>query len=177
MSRRRSQRRDLGTAISLEDALSVMVVMFVLFVLFLVPLVNVDRARLAKAQSNTTFARVGGWLALHGQLGGARAYASAFSLEEDRVAIDERGDTTLLECLSADSLLTVIYHDRKSGNFGLLQSPKFSARVTFRAGKLRWSSLEGSWFPVADTVEYAGSPESQRMKESYLQWAESSRTY
>ena len=53
MARRNRIKRDLGEAISLEDALSIMVVIFVLFILFLVPLVNFDKIRTAKVEIDT----------------------------------------------------------------------------------------------------------------------------
>jgi len=52
MRARPTYAAQLGEAISIEDALSMLTVIFVLFVIFLVPLVTIDRMQLEKEQSD-----------------------------------------------------------------------------------------------------------------------------
>lgn len=62
MIRGRGTKVDLGNAISMEDALSIMVVTFVLFFLFLIPLVNIDRTKLEEAQKDTYWEKLSEWI-------------------------------------------------------------------------------------------------------------------
>ena len=164
--RRVPPRKDMGEAISIEDALSLLTVVFVLFILFLVPLVNIDRMRLVRSQGDSYFSKLAGWIGEHGQEDPGLSYATAFGLDGHRVV--EQTDSAhahWVEVLGADGTLTVIEHKLDNGRFVALVVKGGSEVPAYRFGSLRWSGAEGIWFATSDSVAYGDRPELLSMKQ------------
>lgn len=178
MSRRVVQRRDMGDAISLEDALSVMVVIFVLFVLIMVPLINIDKIRLAKAEKDQTYLNRALWLTEQPQSDAAlNAYRATFSLHQEGFSFKGKvAPYTYIEFFSPeDSTLTVIRHNIEQGHYTLMQSIGLGADAVFREGRLVWSPDEGEWFTAADKLISSKSAPAKNMKDKYKSWIEKGR--
>ena len=115
---------ELGEAISIESALTVMVVIILLRLLFFIPLVKIDRAKLEDAQHDIYWKKATEWLAAQTtDTAAARPYLQTFGLENNIVRVSDIGaKRCYLEALSPDSEITVIMHDQRAMRTFLLSS-------------------------------------------------------
>ena len=145
MSRRRGRKSlNLGEAISLEDALSVMVVIFVLFVLFMVPLVNLGKLKMDKVEEDSIWKKIWIHVPTSNQ---CSPYNTALGFGEGwRVNSFTKNKQTILVSASRDSLLWVIEHNKSSGNFKSIKVEKFQTAILVREGVLVYSQDEGEYF-------------------------------
>ncbi len=165
---------DLGPALQVEDALTVMVVILVLRLVLFVPLMNLDRARLDHAEKETY------WEQLYERLRSAppdaamaASYEDAFALggKSARISAAGGGKLRFLEIADPDQNVTVIRHDLGGQGYRSLFIQKFSNVPSFRHGRIKWSPRERKWFTLDDQVDYAQTPESAAMLDEYREWA------
>lgn len=177
--RRSPPRKDLGEAISIEDALSLLTVVFVLFILFLVPLVNIDRMQLVRSQGDKYFQQIAEWIAANGTSHPEVSYGSAFGLDGHRVVETEDSKTPVawVEALNSDGTLTVVEHDRATNRFIALVIKGHSDVVAYRYGALRWSAPEQVWFTTTDSIDYGNRPELQQMQKRLRAWTLAQRGF
>lgn len=170
--RRQPFRKDMGEAISIEDALSLLTVVFVLFILFMVPLVNVDRMHLVKAQGDTYFQKLTAWLESKGTADPMGAYANAFNMDGHRYGEERDSLTgaTWVESLDSSGTLTMVEHDRRSGRFIALVLKGESTVPTYRFGALQWSEAERLWFATSDSSDYGERPGMAEMQKRLRDW-------
>jgi hypothetical protein len=169
-----SRQRDLGSAISIEDALSMLTIIFVVFMLILVPLVNLDRVRLEKETSDPFWKKVavnlGAGLSADKEVA---EYAMAFDLDSSisrRVSRIKNGDNRYIEALFADSSITVICHNRNKNSFIAVFCQNDGAAKIFRKGLLTPGSGNNGWI-VSDSYEdYGEDPECLEMEANYRSW-------
>lgn len=176
MIRGRETKVDLGNAISMEDALSIMVVTFVLFFLFLIPLVNIDRTKLEEAQKDTYWEKLSGWISRQEHDGAAAApYLLAFGLKGHKVGVSETGDKRYIEALSPGGEITVIMHERDKYISFTVRG--HNAVVTYRYGDIRWSEAEREWFTENNSIDYGESQLTVDMQKAYRAWTEETRGF
>jgi len=177
--RRQPPRKDLGEAISIEDALSLMTVVFVLFILFMVPLVNIDRLQLVRSKGDEYFQRLSEWIAGNAQALPNVPYASAFGLDGHRVVlqVDSTRNVNWVEALNSDGSLTVVEHAQTTNSFIALVIKGHSEVVTYRFGSLRWSGEEKLWFTTTDSIDYGNRPELQEMQQRLRAWTLAQRGF
>ena len=170
-----AEAEDLGPALQVEDALTVMVVILVLRLVLFVPLMNLDRARLDHAETESywelAYHRVRSAPAVPA---GAEAYADAFTLAGKSFSLGApaAGGIRYLEIADVDQNLTVIRHDPGAQTYRSLFIQKFSNVPSFRHGRIKWSPRERKWFTLDDQVDYSGTPESEAMLKEYRAWAD-----
>jgi len=176
MSRARSGKYDMGNAISLEDALSIMIVTFVLFVLFLIPLVNIDRTKLEQAQQDAYWGKLTDWLKKQPSAPqDGRPYELAFNLEGCAVRVTQTGGIRYIEALSPKGEITVIRHEDEK--YILFMVKEQSAVVTYRYGDIRWSASEQEWFTANNTIDYGEKEYTVAMQKEYRIWTKTTRGF
>ncbi|MGL1887781.1 MAG: hypothetical protein OCD76_14790 [Reichenbachiella sp.] len=180
MGRRGKTEEDMGAAISLEDALSIMVVIFVLFVVLFVPLIQLDRMNLDEALKNPFWKKI--YLYVEGEENNSKAqkalekYYDSFDLE-GKINLYSKRDkgTFFLESIDSDSNITVIVHDSKKKTYTVIYSQELSPSVSYRFGKIVWSKQEKNWFTLNDEVAYGDNPELKRQMLGYEKWVAKKR--
>ncbi|MGL1902260.1 MAG: hypothetical protein OCC49_09000 [Fibrobacterales bacterium] len=180
MARRVKLEEDMGAAISLEDALSIMVVVFVLFVVLFVPLIQLDRMNLDEALKNPFWEKIykhieKAELPADGQES-LEKYYDSFDLEGNTNLISKSAKKTIyLESIDADSNVTVIIHDKDKKSYTVIYSQELSPSVSYRFGKIVWSRQEKSWFTLNDEVAYGDNPELIKQTKGYEKWVKAER--
>ncbi len=172
----RRAKVDLGNAISMEDALSIMVVTFVLFFLFLIPLVNIDRMKLEEAQKDTYWEKVAEWITEHESSGTfAAPYLLAFGLKGHKVCVTEVSGKKYIEAISPGGELVIVKHfgDR----YISLSVKENSSVVTYRFGEIRWSGAEQEWFTINSSLDYGELEFTNAMQKEYRQWTKETRGF
>lgn len=187
MKLRRSHGEDLGDAISMEDAISMLTIVFVLFVIFLVPLVSIDKARLEQKLHDKFWIKMVAFLEKNkapeetvdlaiNQYGSEFDINSPHTLKFTRTLQDS--DTVVfLEYLSSlDSSINVIRHNLQSSEFNIMRLSQGGTSTTYQHGKLAFSNESQDWFLTSDIEkDYDGTSEkSKSFKKSYRSWRESS---
>ncbi|MFP4165284.1 MAG: hypothetical protein ACLFQB_15220 [Chitinispirillaceae bacterium] len=176
MVRARGTKVDLGNAISMEDALSIMVVTFVLFFLFLIPLVNIDRTKLEEARMDRYWEKLSEWINRQENNKAAVApYILAFGLGDHKVCFSDAGDRKYIEALSPEGEITVVMHE--NDRYISFTVSGYNAVVTYRYGKIRWSAAEREWFTLNNRIDYGENPENVRMQKEYREWTEETRGF
>ena len=176
MSRRRRMKVDAGNAISIEDALAIMVVIFVLFFLFIVPLVNIDRARLEEAQQDAYWEKLSSWIdAQKADDQRARPYLNTFRLEGQKVIVTDAGDQTYIEALAENGDITVISH--MGNDYISFMVREHSSVVTYRYGNIHWSSAEREWFTHNNKIDYGSEDFAVAMQKEYRAWTKENRGF
>lgn len=176
MGRYRASKKNLGQAISIEDALTIMVVIFVIFVLLLIPLVNIDRLKLEAAQKDPMWSLVASWAYNNPQANnaGLEAYNNCFNLQTyDMVLISENGplNTILIEAFSDYGRNIAIYfHNKEEGTYTAIFVQNFLKSATFRHGNIYWSSAEREWFIHGSIIDYGENPASLKHLQEYRNW-------
>jgi hypothetical protein len=156
-------KRELGEAISIEDALSIMIVIFVLFIIFLVPLVNIDKIKLEKAEQDTYWDDLAAWVRKE-PVQNLDAYTNSFALSDHQIRITEAEGFRYVNAVSENGDITVVEHKLSDNSFTALVVKGKSTVATFRYGQLKWSAGEKSWFATADLIDYGDRAESLDMK-------------
>jgi len=178
MRARKPHNFDLGEAISMEDAISMMTIIFVLFVVFLVPLVSIDKARLEKKTVDHFWSDVVQWLAAksNGVTPEATAYREAFDLFDplfmvSEIRQEETGNIRYVEALSTDSSLIIIRHDLNDNKFSQMNMGINGETITYRHGKLSRLSGNANWFSAQENdPDYGDDPRSKGLFRRYRQW-------
>ena len=172
--RARAATADMGEAISMEDALSMLTVIFVLFVVFLVPLVTIDRMRLEAERPDPFWGNVTASLEKGlSDMIAAREYMLAFDLEDARsvrVASVDAGNVRYVEALLRDSSITVIRHDRTDNSFGALYCQDLGSTQVFRSGTLTWNPTSRRWVVFDFEIDYGEAESSRAMAQDYRRW-------
>jgi hypothetical protein len=170
MSMPNAEAEDLGPALQVEDALTVMVVILVLRVVLFVPLMSLDRARLDHAEKETWWEDI---YAMVRAKPSARAltapYEDAFGLNGKSAALTdlEQGRVRYVESADAEQNVLVIRHDVAAQTYRSLYIQKFSNVPSFKHGRIKWSPQERKWFTLDDQVDYSGTPETESMDKEY----------
>jgi hypothetical protein len=168
------KQRDLGSAISIEDALSMLTIIFVVFMLILVPLVNIDRVRLEKENKDPFWQKVAS--SFGSQSSGEHkiaGYSMAFDLDSavaGRISETDKGRICYIEAMFRDSSLTVIRHDRRDNSFTAVFCQNGGTTRVFRKGSLLWNSRNREWMVSDFTADYGEDPESLSMETNYRAW-------
>lgn len=186
MKLRRSHGEDLGEAISMEDAISMLTIVFVLFVIFLVPLVSIDKARLEQKLHDKFWIKMVHYLDQNqstdavkdnmlNQYGNEFDIFGPLSLKQTRVLSGE--DTLVyLEYLTADSTVTVIRHNKKTNLFNVMRLSQGGTSTTYQHGELKLDRLSNEWILNSEIEnDFAGSSEkSKKFKTNYRNWRKAS---
>ena len=176
MNRTRSGKYDRGNAISMEDALSIMIVTFVLFMLFLIPLVNIDRTKLEQAQQDTYWKKLGDWFEQHDpDYDAGKPYEQTFRLEGYNVWVTQAGEKRYIEAYSPKGEIVVIMHEGNRYVSFIVQEQ--SAVVTYRYGDIRWSAAEREWFTANNTIDYGEKEQTVAMQHEYRTWTKETRGF
>lgn len=173
-----SEAMDMGPAISLEDALTIIIVILVLRVVLFVPLITIDKAKLYHAEKETFWQSAYTWIQSHKTPSPMLSqYEDAFGITGRSVVISEpaEGRTRYIEAADANDNLLVIRHDVQKQEYYSLFIQKFSTIPSFQHGSIKWSPQEKKWFTLNNQVDYNQSPESKAMQESYRKWAENQK--
>jgi hypothetical protein len=168
---------DLGSAISLEDALSIMVVVFVLFLILFIPLVNLDRANLERAQKLDVWRTVHSYLQENVEVTPkAMEYSNVFDQVIDatnRITRVSR-NVVYLESVKGDNLL-VLEHNTQTNNFIGMYIQNFSSTITYREGRLQWDRFDSKWFAEEQGLDYGSRESSVQMRDRYKKWIADTR--
>ncbi len=178
MRDRKVHHFDLGEAISMEDAISMMTIIFVLFVIFLVPLVSIDKARLEAKKVDHFWAEAVSFLGTRSSRDFDQyslAYRNAFDLERQffvrTTHLKEGGrQFRFVESLLADSSLIVIRHNLENNNFNSMLISKNGETATFRHGLLEQIDSSREWFSAEDDFDYGDDPRSKELNRDYRRW-------
>jgi hypothetical protein len=170
MRRTRGGAVELGEAISIESALTVMVVLIILRFLFLIPLVNIDRAKLDEARRDVYWKKLSECLAAMPADTAARPYLHTFGLENDLARVSEIGSKRYIEALSPDGEITVIMHDLRKKSYISFNVKGHCSVVTYRFGDLHWSRAEREWFTANNAIDYGEKKATVAMQKAYREW-------
>lgn len=178
MRARRKTGHNLGEAVSLEAAITIMTIIFVLRMLFLVPLVSIDKARLEKKTVDHFWGDLVSWLTTDqsGESPNAISYQEAFDLFSSSFihATDRDEDShsvRYVESLTHDSSLIVVRHDLTNNLFSAMVMSKNGETTTYRHGKLSKVSGSSSWFAAQeDSPDYGDDSRSKVINSVYRAW-------
>jgi hypothetical protein len=177
MARRNRIKRDLGEAISLEDALSIMVVIFVLFILFLVPLVNFDKIRTAKVEIDTFWKKSWHWARSQDNQD-LSSYRGALGFNSDwEMSSQADGDNVWIHVSSADSILWVFHHSPNSTEFSAVKTEKFQTVLSYRLGNLAWSPSEREYVVIDERFDYGEDPQAKKHLKGLQSWSKTQRDF
>ncbi len=167
---RKNKSIDKGEAISMEDALSMLVVIFVLFVVFLVPLVSMEKPPQIKKVPLDPF-----WATVSRSFSDkdtkALRYTQNFGIhfvEGSRIHYQD-GESTI-EILTQDSSVMVINHDLQSDRFVSLFIPSGGKSIIYNLGHLKWDGYESEWQVVDKVIEYYPGEITEKTEFEYKQW-------
>lgn len=172
MRRISRKKADLGNPISIEDALSIMVVVFVLFLVFFLPMVNIDKMKLEKAQTDVFWQKLYVFLDKNSSDSNKlEKYSNAFDLDDlsTRIDTDKEQNIRYIQSVSNNNI-TIVKHDLKTNKYISLYIPGYSKVVTYNVGKLKWSEWEDIWFTVNNTLNYNETGENIQMQKEYRKW-------
>ena len=175
MHARESDAEDMGPAVSLEDVLTVIVVILVLRVVLFVPMINMDRARLDRAEKETYWQGAHAWIVANKQASPLSAqYEDAFEIAGKSLVISESPDEKVRYLESADDNdnVLVIRHDIDKESYYSMYIQKFSTVPSYRHGRIKWSPQEKKWFTLDNKIEYNQTPGAVEMQQRYRKWAE-----
>ncbi len=168
--RRQIPKRDLGNAISLEDALSIMVVIFTLFVIFLIPLVNIDKMKLEKAKYDKFWKDRETFLFDYKKIDSkAQYYFSTFDIYEDEVVSAKYWkdvNDIYVEILLQDSSMTIILHNPKKKKFCAIFVEGYQT-VSYKFGNIKWSYDEDDWFIYNTKLVYIPDKKLKEWENKY----------
>lgn len=167
-----SEAEDLGPALAVEDALTVMVVILVLRMVLLVPMMSLDKARLERAEKETIWEKAYAFVVGNKKEDkNARQYEDAFDLTGNSVILSEMGGgARFLEAADANDNLMVVWHDVDKQTYYSMYIQKFSNVPSYSHGRMKWSPQEKKWFRLDNQVDYNQTPESVQLHQRYLDW-------
>ena len=164
---------DLGPALAVEDALTVMVVILVLRMVLLVPMMSLDKARLERPEKEGFWERAYSYILGHKEAGavkGAQPYADAFEIDGNAVILsDVGGSVRFVESADANNNLLVVRHDVGRQTYHSMYIQNFSAVPSFSHGKMKWSPQEKKWFRLNNEIDYTQTPESAQLQAQYAE--------
>jgi hypothetical protein len=165
------QEEDMGPALAVEDALTVMVVILVLRMVLLVPMMSLDKARLERPEKEGFWERTYAYiLGNKGDVKEARQYADAFEIDGNAVILSEfGGGVRFVEAADANSNLLVVRHDVAKQTYHSMYIQKFSAVPSFSHGKMKWSPQEKKWFRLNNEIDYTQTPEAAQLQAQYVE--------
>ena len=169
MRQRRKNNIDLGDAISMEDAISMMTIVFVLFVIFLVPLVSIDKAQLERKKMDNIWkvAIDNNNLPKDNDLV-AQRYVDAFEIDEEKWITESKiGNKRVIEALGVDSTLYVICHNLDNNRFDEMIITTNGETITYRHGILDKIRSSSNWFIVDDSYDYGDKKSSKEFYNWY----------
>lgn len=169
-----SRKSDLGSAISIEDALSIMVVVFVLFIVFFLPMVSIDQMKLEKAQKDDFWPGIKERITTQEIKGNPAPYLQTFNLDAERTIVekDSLNRVNYIESVDSEDNLMIVEHNLKDDTFVLLFVPQFNKAVTYVHGNLHWSDPESSWFKSNAIIDYEENEKSKKMQQKYRNWVQ-----
>lgn len=178
MGRRQKQKIDLGNAISIEDALSIMIVTFVLFIIFLVPLVTVEKDKLAKAQTDDYWSSLATWIdTTSNENIDIDDYSIAFELDNAKITKFERENFIFIEALFDDESITIIRHNKVANTYVAMYVKGNSQVVSYRLGNIKWSKDESMWFTFDNSVDYGSNEISVKMQLEFRDFTKKDRGF
>jgi hypothetical protein len=178
VSRRRGSHFDLGEAVSIESALTVLVVILVVRLLLFIPLINIDRMKLEQAQQDTFWKQVGAWLSEQPpDETTAQPYINAFALHGQRVRLTQTEAIRYIEGVADDSTISVVMHDPAANRYIECIGKENSAVVTYRIGDIHWSSSEKEWFTANNRIDYGENDSAVAMQKEYREWSKQTRGF
>jgi hypothetical protein len=178
VSRTRRGHFDLGEAVSIESALTVLVVILLVRLLIFIPLVNIDRMKLEQAQKDTFWKQVGEWLAAQpADESAAAPYVNAFGLQGQKVRISTVGAIRYIEGLANDGVVSAIMHDPATQRYIGCIAKENSTVVTYRIGEIHWSGSEKEWFTANNSIDYGEKEAAVAMQKAYRQWSKEARGF
>lgn len=172
---RRKKQVDQGDAISMEDALSMLVVIFVLFVVFLVPLVSMEKpTQLKKVPEDPFWAQVS--RSLSDQEPRAKSYAPSFGIYNYLAArITPVEGEEFIEFLGADSSVTILHHQLSTHNFTSIYVPTGGQSIIYKSGQLEFDDIEKEWLITQSQTLYYPNETTEPTEYRYKQWFRSSK--
>ncbi len=178
MRARRKQCSDLGEAISMEDAISMMTIIFVLFVIFLVPLVSIDKARLEAKQQDPFWDKVVNYLdqTTSGMIPlTADNYKEVFEIYDPYfVRVSDKNHNGVvykyIEFLTPDSSLVVVRHDVNSGMFNRMDLSQHGETERYRHGEINRLNSSAEWFSIQEQSSHGTAEQSINLKRDYREW-------
>jgi hypothetical protein len=178
VSRTRRGHFELGEAVSIESALTVLVVILLVRLLIFIPLVNIDRMKLEQAQKDTFWKQAGEWITAQPVDEAAAApYVNTFGLQGQRVGISMVGAIRYIEGLAQDSVITVIMHDPAAERYIGCIAKESSTVVTYRIGSIHWSGTEKEWFTANNSFDYGENEVAAAMQKEYRRWSKETRGF
>jgi hypothetical protein len=167
-----SESEDLGPALAVEDALTVMVVILVLRMVLLVPMMSLDKARLDRAEKETVWEKAYAFVLGNKKADkNAQQYEDAFDLNGNAVILTEMaGGVRILEAADANNNLMVVRHDVAKQTFSSMYIQKFSNVPSYAHGRMKWSPQEKKWFRLDNQIDYNQTPEALSLHELYVDW-------
>lgn len=191
MRARSSKHFDLGEAISMEDAISMMTIIFVLFVIFLVPLVSIDKAQLEAHKNDDFWGEVVAYL--HNatsmnreqMLDETKQYWEPFSAyrKDDYFGsqnplwakvTEMTNEIRYVEILTYDSSLIVIKHDKNDNSFNSMEMTRNGETATFYYGSLGSISKGSDWFMLEHNWADDANEKSKQFNTTYRNWRQKS---
>lgn len=173
MRARKAHHFDLGEAISMEDAISMMTIIFVLFVIFLVPLVSIDKALLEEQKTDDFWGDVVHFLE-KSNCGNAIAqdYQSLFNVGETVYAhIDSVGSYRILEVLHEDSSLVVVSHNLKNDSYTKMDMAQHGISTVYYHGTLKYqASPIPEWYSDDEIPDWGNDEKSKVFNKKYKTW-------
>lgn len=164
-----AEAEDLGPALAVEDALTVMVVILVVRMVLLVPMMSLDKARLERPEKEGFWERAYAFvLGNKESKEDIRSYGDAFEIEERAAILSEVGDgVRILEAADKEQNLLVVRHDVAKQSYFSMYIQKFSAVPSFSHGRMKWSPQEKKWFRLDNQIAYAQTPEGETLQKQY----------
>ncbi len=169
---RKKKRIDKGEAISMEDALSMLVVVFVLFVVFLVPLVSMEKNPQFDNESKDPF-----WNTAINSLLDTQSdnidtpYNETMGLHKNlHTRITKHSESTIIEYLTVDSTLVVIEHIHDVHKYSSIIVQNRGSSVIYKWGLLEWNTVENEWISLNDSTHYYKNPITEKIEYEYRQW-------
>lgn len=169
---------ELGSAISLEDALSIMVVVFVIFLILFIPLVNMDRANLERSQKLDVWRRVHEYLVENEEASSrGQEYSNIFEQvgnATNRVTRVNR-QLTYLESVEGNNLL-VVEHNTRTEKFISMYIQNFASTISYREGTIKWDNFDRKWFSLGEEISgFDATPAWEGMRDRYKKWIAETR--
>jgi hypothetical protein len=175
---RAAHRMEMGEAISFEDVLTVITVLLLLRVLFMVPLVNLDKAKTVRAQSDAYWQSQSQWLLTQASDSTPLfPYATAFDLGESHAVLSSRGSFQFIEAVTRDSSLFILRHHMAESTYVSMRVQRHGHSKSFRRGRLLWSPAEQEWFTASDSIDYGEHPLSKSLETQQREFSRKERGY
>lgn len=173
MRARKVQHFDLGEAISMEDAISMMTIIFVLFVIFLVPLVSIDKALLEEQKTDDFWGDMVRFLSTSNSSSViAPDYQSLFSMNGTIYAhVDSVGSQRIIEVLHEDSSFVVVSHNLKTNRYTKMDMAQHGISTVYYHGTLKYqASPVPEWYSDDEIADWGSDERSKIFEKKYKTW-------